>query len=84
MIVLLLLTLIVLDGMVKMLFSSCAADWQNERASSVYFLGDIINIEASVLQYHHTKLHVYFESCVATVTPDVNSVPRYTFIENHG
>ncbi|KAA0716549.1 Zona pellucida sperm-binding protein 3 [Triplophysa tibetana] len=60
------------------------ADWQNERPSSVYFLGDIINIEASVLQYHHTKLHVYFESCVATVTPDVNSVPRYKFIENHG
>ncbi|XP_056601294.1 zona pellucida sperm-binding protein 3-like isoform X2 [Triplophysa dalaica] len=59
-------------------------DWQNERPSSVYFLGDIINIEASVLQYHHTKLNVYFESCVATVAPDVNSVPRYTFIENHG
>ncbi|KAI7812690.1 putative zona pellucida sperm-binding protein 3-like [Triplophysa rosa] len=59
-------------------------DWHNERASSVYFLGDIINMEASVRQYHHTNLHVYFESCVATVTPDVNSVPRYTFIENHG
>ncbi|XP_055067904.2 uncharacterized protein [Misgurnus anguillicaudatus] len=60
------------------------SDWSSERASAVYFLGDVINMEASVLQKHHTNLHVYFESCVATVTSDINSVPRYTFIENHG
>lgn len=60
------------------------SDWSSERASAVYFLGDIINMEASVLEKHHANLHVFFESCVATVTPDINSVPRYTFIENHG
>lgn len=60
------------------------SDWQSERASAVYFLGDIINVEASVRLGHHINLSVYFESCVATVTPDMNSVPRYTFIENHG
>ncbi|XP_016142061.1 zona pellucida sperm-binding protein 3-like [Sinocyclocheilus grahami] len=60
------------------------SDWRSERASSVYFLGDIINIEASVHLGHHVNLSVYFESCVATVTPDIMSVPRYTFIENHG
>ncbi|XP_058632681.1 zona pellucida sperm-binding protein 3-like isoform X2 [Onychostoma macrolepis] len=60
------------------------SDWRSERASAVYFLGDNINIEALVRLGHHVNLHVYFESCVATVTPDINSVPRYTFIENHG
>ncbi|XP_043094240.1 zona pellucida sperm-binding protein 3-like [Puntigrus tetrazona] len=60
------------------------SDWRSERASSVYFLGDNINIEASVILGHHTNLNIYFESCVATATPDVNSVPRYTFIDNHG
>ncbi|XP_073696128.1 zona pellucida sperm-binding protein 3-like [Garra rufa] len=60
------------------------SDWHSERASSVYFLGDIINIEASVHLGHHVNLRIYFESCVATVTPDINSVPRYTFIENNG
>ncbi|KAL1274417.1 hypothetical protein QQF64_027231 [Cirrhinus molitorella] len=58
--------------------------WHSERASSVYFLGDIINIEASVDLGHHVNLRIYFESCIATVAPDINSVPRYTFIENHG
>ncbi|XP_067262842.1 zona pellucida sperm-binding protein 3-like [Chanodichthys erythropterus] len=60
------------------------SDWHSERASAVYFLGDIINMEASVHLGHHFSLRIYFESCVATVTPDMNSVPRYTFIENHG
>lgn len=60
------------------------SDWRSERASSVYFLGDIINIEASVCLGHHVNLRVYFESCVATVIPDIKSGPRYTFIENHG
>ncbi|XP_048046087.1 zona pellucida sperm-binding protein 3-like isoform X2 [Megalobrama amblycephala] len=60
------------------------SDWHSERASAVYFLGDIINMEASVHLGHHVSLRIYFESCVATVTPDMNSVPRYTFIENHG
>ncbi|KAK7165175.1 hypothetical protein R3I94_003522 [Phoxinus phoxinus] len=60
------------------------SDWRSERASAVYFLGDDINMEASVRLGHHINLRIYFESCVATVTPDINSVPRYTFIENHG
>lgn len=59
-------------------------DWQIERASSQYFLGDLIRMEASVLQYHHVPLRVFVESCVATLVPDINSKPRYSFIENDG
>ncbi|XP_031688937.1 zona pellucida sperm-binding protein 3 [Oncorhynchus kisutch] len=59
-------------------------DWQIERASSQYFLGDLIRMEASILQYHHVPLRVFVESCVATLVPDINSKPRYSFIENDG
>lgn len=59
-------------------------DWQYERPSYQYFLGDIINIEAVVKQYFHVPLRVYVDRCVATLSPDMNSNPRYAFIENHG
>ncbi|CAB1331670.1 unnamed protein product [Coregonus sp. 'balchen'] len=59
-------------------------DSKFERPSSQYFLGDLICMEASVLQYHHVPLRVFVESCVATLVPDINSKPRYSFIENHG
>uniref|UniRef100_A0A672TCQ3 Zona pellucida sperm-binding protein 3 n=1 Tax=Sinocyclocheilus grahami TaxID=75366 RepID=A0A672TCQ3_SINGR len=59
-------------------------DWRFERPSNQYFLGDIINLEASVHSYSHVPIRVFVDSCVATVVPDVTSVPRYSFIENNG
>ncbi|XP_066530009.1 zona pellucida sperm-binding protein 3-like [Hoplias malabaricus] len=59
-------------------------DWQFERPSNQYFLGDIINIEASVMQYNHVPLRIFVDSCVATAVPDMNASPRYSFIENYG
>ncbi|KAL6460797.1 hypothetical protein MHYP_G00307630 [Metynnis hypsauchen] len=59
-------------------------DWQYERPSDQYFLGDFINIEASVMRYNHVPLRIFVDSCVATAVPDANAVPRYSFIENHG
>ncbi|KAM4618279.1 zona pellucida sperm-binding protein 3-like, partial [Polymixia lowei] len=60
------------------------ADWQFERPVYQYFLGDVINVEATIKQYFHVPLRVYVESCTATLSPDMNSSPRYSFIENHG
>ncbi|XP_042369089.1 zona pellucida sperm-binding protein 3-like [Plectropomus leopardus] len=59
-------------------------DWQSQRPSNVYFLSDVMHIEAAVLQGHHVPLRVYADSCVATASPDPNSEPRYPFINNHG
>ncbi|XP_076589244.1 zona pellucida sperm-binding protein 3-like [Chaetodon auriga] len=59
-------------------------DWQYERPIYQYFLGDMINIEAIVKQYFHVPLRVYVDRCVATLSPDTSSNPRYAFIENHG
>ncbi len=61
-----------------------ADDWSYERPSHLYFLGDIINIEASVTVYNHVPLRVFVDHCVATQVPDVTALPRYSFIENHG
>ncbi|XP_051571412.1 zona pellucida sperm-binding protein 3-like [Myxocyprinus asiaticus] len=59
-------------------------DWRFERPSNQYFLGDIINIEASVSSYNHVHFRVFVDHCVATAVPDINAVPRYSFIENNG
>ncbi|KAM7366306.1 hypothetical protein PAMP_015756 [Pampus punctatissimus] len=58
-------------------------DWSSERKSLVYFLGEMVNIEASV-DHHHLPLRLYVDSCVATLTSDVNSYPRYPFIDHQG
>lgn len=64
--------------------SCCSSgDWSSERESSVYVLGETVNIEASV-DHHHLPLRLYADSCVATLTPDVNSYPRYPFIDHQG
>ncbi len=55
-----------------------------ERPSKVFFLGDVLNIQASVKQYNHVPLRIFVDHCVATTGPDVNSAPMYSFIENHG
>ncbi len=84
------------DGLVQFLCSVClmnwavpklfflADDWSYERPSHSYFLGDLINIEASVTVYNHVPLRVFVDHCVATQEPDVTALPRYSFIENHG
>ncbi|KAK6295369.1 hypothetical protein J4Q44_G00345950 [Coregonus suidteri] len=60
------------------------SDWLYEQGLGVYFMGDPINVEVSVRLAHHSRLRVFVSSCVATLDPDWNSVPRYVFIENDG
>ncbi|KAJ8414115.1 hypothetical protein AAFF_G00067130 [Aldrovandia affinis] len=43
-----------------------------------------MHIEASVVQANHVPLHVFVDRCVATLDPNMDAVPSYTFIENHG
>ncbi|XP_075942823.1 zona pellucida sperm-binding protein 3-like [Anarhichas minor] len=57
-------------------------DWRYRRSSNVFYIGEPINIEASVSVGHHMGLRVFVSSCVATLTPDIHSVPRYVFVEN--
>ncbi|KAJ8342380.1 hypothetical protein SKAU_G00323080 [Synaphobranchus kaupii] len=61
-----------------------ADDWQLERTSNVFFLGDIMNIEASVIQANHVSLRVFMDTCVATLEPNMDSIPSYDFIYDQG
>ncbi|XP_056598475.1 zona pellucida sperm-binding protein 3b [Triplophysa dalaica] len=60
-------------------------DWQHERGSNIYFLGDAIHLQASVTLANHSPLLLFVDQCVATLTPDVKtSALKYSFIEFNG
>ncbi|KAG1938035.1 zona pellucida sperm-binding protein 3-like [Pimephales promelas] len=59
-------------------------DWRYERPSNTFFLGDFINLEASVVRGNHVPLRVFVESCAATLGPSGEANSIYTFIENNG
>ncbi|XP_043540906.1 zona pellucida sperm-binding protein 3-like, partial [Chiloscyllium plagiosum] len=67
-------------------FSLCLmnGDWLTERTSTVYSLGDLIHIEASVSMANHVPLQLYIDRCVATLSPDKDSTPRYSIIDYNG
>ncbi|KAG2467989.1 ZP3 protein, partial [Polypterus senegalus] len=58
-------------------------DWSGPSLSNTFFLGDLINLQASVDTTNHVPLRIFVDSCVAT--PGSNaSAPAYTFIGNNG
>uniref|UniRef100_A0A3Q1G965 Zona pellucida sperm-binding protein 3 n=1 Tax=Acanthochromis polyacanthus TaxID=80966 RepID=A0A3Q1G965_9TELE len=59
-------------------------DWQFPRPSAQFLLGDKMRFEASVKQFHHIPLRVTVDSCVASVAPNIDTVPRYAFLGNKG
>ncbi|KAM3863865.1 uncharacterized protein ACN63O_011730 [Diretmus argenteus] len=60
------------------------SDGLYKRGSNVFYLGEPIHMEASVRVGHHMGLKVFMSSCVATLDPDRDSVPRYVFLANDG
>ncbi|XP_051869553.1 LOW QUALITY PROTEIN: zona pellucida sperm-binding protein 3-like [Pristis pectinata] len=59
-------------------------DWVTECTSTVYYLGDLIHIEVSVSMTNHMPLKLYIDRCVATLSPDKDSTPRYPIIDRNG
>ncbi|XP_044050268.1 zona pellucida sperm-binding protein 3-like [Siniperca chuatsi] len=59
-------------------------DWQFSRPSAQFVLGDTMKFEVSVKQFYHVPLRVFVDTCVATVVPNIDTVPRYTFLGNNG
>uniref|UniRef100_A0A8D2IXS3 ZP domain-containing protein n=1 Tax=Varanus komodoensis TaxID=61221 RepID=A0A8D2IXS3_VARKO len=47
-----------------------------------YYLGDLINIQASVRKGNHVPLKIYVDECVAR--PSAESTVKYEVITNHG
>ncbi|XP_072254953.1 zona pellucida sperm-binding protein 3-like [Pyxicephalus adspersus] len=61
-----------------------ADDWSIPRDSMVYQLGDIIYVEAQVDILNHVGMILFVDSCVATISPDPDSSPRYEIIKANG
>ncbi|KAM4749251.1 zona pellucida sperm-binding protein 3-like [Rhinophrynus dorsalis] len=59
-------------------------DWRSKRTSTVFTLGEIFHIEASVDTGNHVPMKVFIDSCVATLNTDINSSPRYEIINQNG
>ncbi|KAK5620416.1 hypothetical protein CRENBAI_024453 [Crenichthys baileyi] len=57
-------------------------DWLGEKNSNTFYLGDPLHLEATYTGPDQREL--FIDRCVATLTPDSTSVPRYYFIENYG
>ncbi|XP_054858283.1 zona pellucida sperm-binding protein 3-like [Eublepharis macularius] len=59
-------------------------DWSAERASNGYQLGDVMNIQATVNGENHVALRLFVDTCVATLSPERDSSPRYAIIDYNG
>ncbi|XP_063073268.1 zona pellucida sperm-binding protein 3-like [Engraulis encrasicolus] len=59
-------------------------DWQYKRSSAKYFLGEMINIEASVQVHNHVPMRIFVEDCMASVGPEKHPGTSYVLIEKHG
>nr|XP_006643487.1 PREDICTED: zona pellucida sperm-binding protein 3-like [Lepisosteus oculatus] len=62
----------------------CSWTASSQRSCNVFYLGDVLNIEAPVTQANHQPPRLFVDSCVATLVPDQTSTPSYSFIENKG
>ncbi|KAJ4932419.1 hypothetical protein JOQ06_010842 [Pogonophryne albipinna] len=59
-------------------------DWTGETLTSVFYTGDLLHLEASYSGPDAGHRRLFIDGCVAALSPDLRSVPRYYFIENHG
>ncbi|NWI87323.1 ZP3 protein, partial [Pitta sordida] len=59
-------------------------DWSTERVSNGFQLGESLHLQADVLSEGHIPLRIFVDDCVATLSPDRNSSPRYAFIDLGG
>uniref|UniRef100_A0A8B9NQD5 Zona pellucida sperm-binding protein 3 n=1 Tax=Apteryx owenii TaxID=8824 RepID=A0A8B9NQD5_APTOW len=59
-------------------------DWSAERISDGFQLGESLHFQADVSSGNHVPLRLFVDDCVATLTPDRNSSPRYALIDISG
>uniref|UniRef100_A0ABM5EY77 Zona pellucida sperm-binding protein 3 n=1 Tax=Pogona vitticeps TaxID=103695 RepID=A0ABM5EY77_9SAUR len=59
-------------------------DWSTESTSNRYQLGEAMHIQADVKAENHVELRLFVDNCVATLSPDGTSSPRYVVVDHHG
>ncbi|XP_051484370.1 zona pellucida sperm-binding protein 3 [Apus apus] len=59
-------------------------DWSTERFSNGFQLGERLHIQADVASGGHVPLRLFVDDCVATLSPDRSSSPRYALVDLSG
>ncbi|KFQ35598.1 Zona pellucida sperm-binding protein 3, partial [Mesitornis unicolor] len=59
-------------------------DWSSERLSNGFQLGESLHLQADVVSGDHVPLRLFVDDCVATLSPDRSSSPRYALIDLSG
>uniref|UniRef100_A0A8C4S8V5 Zona pellucida sperm-binding protein 3 n=1 Tax=Erpetoichthys calabaricus TaxID=27687 RepID=A0A8C4S8V5_ERPCA len=59
------------------------SDWSGPSSTNTFYLGDLINLQASVDNTNHVPLRIFVDNCIASPASD-GSAPTYMFIGNHG
>uniref|UniRef100_A0A8C3CHS5 Zona pellucida sperm-binding protein 3 n=1 Tax=Cairina moschata TaxID=8855 RepID=A0A8C3CHS5_CAIMO len=59
-------------------------DWSSERLSNGFQLGESLHLQADVVPGGHVPLRLFVEDCVATLSADRSSLPRYALIDLSG
>ncbi|NWS42651.1 ZP3 protein, partial [Probosciger aterrimus] len=59
-------------------------DWSSERLSNGFQLGESLHLQADVAVGNHIPLRLFVDDCVATLSPDRNSSPRYALVDLSG
>ncbi|NXJ54840.1 ZP3 protein, partial [Spizaetus tyrannus] len=59
-------------------------DWSTERLSNGFQLGESLHLQADVVSGGHVPLRLFVDDCVATLSPDRSSSPRYALIDLSG
>ncbi|KAK1877174.1 Zona pellucida sperm-binding protein 3 [Dissostichus eleginoides] len=57
---------------------------QEGTLTSFFYTGDLLPLEASYSGPDAGQRRLFIDGCVAALSPDPRSAPRYYFIENHG
>ncbi|NXL89009.1 ZP3 protein, partial [Alectura lathami] len=59
-------------------------DWSTERLTNGFQLGESLHLQADVMAGDHVPLRLFVDDCVATLSPDRSSSPRYALIDLSG
>ncbi|XP_064185081.1 zona pellucida sperm-binding protein 3-like isoform X1 [Anguilla rostrata] len=59
-------------------------DWQSKSNTSIYFLGQMINLQVSINLHNHVGFKVYVDSCAASTSQGPGLENSYSIIQDYG
>ena len=65
-------------------FSVPSENWNTEKSSPTFHLGEVAHLQAEVQTGSHPPLQLFVDHCVATPSPDQNGSPSHTIVDFHG